>query len=184
MSGRLFAIVGPSGVGKDTLIAGLIAARPGVHRARRTITRPPAESEDFESLPAAEFAALRGAGGFALSWLAHGLGYGIRAAELAPLAAGRDVIFNGSRAALPECLAAYPALRVIEITASPAVLQARLAGRGREAAAEIDRRLERAALALPPGLGAVRIFNDGPPEAGIAALIAALQPDSACAASR
>ena len=184
MTGRLFAIVGPSGAGKDRLIAGRIAARPEIHRARRTIPRPPAESEDFESLSAAEFAALRGRGGFALSWLAHGLGYGLRAAELAPLAAGRDVIFNGSRAALPECLAAFPQLRVIEITAAPAVLQARLAGRGREDGAEIARRLDRAALALPPGIGAVRIVNDGPPEAGIAALIAALQPASACAASR
>ncbi|WP_444429514.1 hypothetical protein ACTTAM_12645 [Rhodobacter capsulatus] len=94
------------------------------------------------------------------------------------------MIFNGSRAALPECLAAFPQLRVIEITAAPAVLQARLAGRGREDGAEIARRLDRAALALPPGIGAVRIVNDGPPEAGIAALIAALQPASACAASR
>lgn len=184
MSGRLFAIVGPSGAGKDTLIAGLIAARPEIHRARRTITRPPAESEEFESLSAAEFAALRGRGGFALSWLAHGLGYGIRAAELAPLRQGRDVIFNGSRAALPDCLAAYPELQVIEIAVSPEVLQARLAGRGREGADEIAQRLDRAALALPPGLGAQRIRNDGPPEAGIAALIAALQPPSSCAARR
>lgn len=179
MSGGLFAIVGPSGAGKDTLISGLIAARPEIHRARRAITRPAAPSEDFESLSAAEFAALKGSGGFALSWLAHGLGYGIRSAELAPLAAGRDVIFNGSRAALPECLAVFPQLQVIEILVPPAILQARLAGRGREDAVEIAARLERAEMPLPPGLGAVQIRNDGAPAAGIAALIAALQPESA-----
>jgi len=179
MSGRLFAIVGPSGAGKDTLIAGLIAARPEIHRARRSITRPAAPSEDFESLSASEFAALHGNGGFALSWLAHDLGYGIRHAELAPLAQGRDVIFNGSRAALPQCLAAFPQLLVIEIAVSPGILQARLQRRGREEAAEIAARLARADLPLPRGLGACRILNDGAPAAGIAALIAALQPESA-----
>lgn len=179
MTGRLFAIVGPSGAGKDTLISGLIAARPEIHRARRAITRPAAPSEDFESLSAAEFAALRGSGGFALSWLAHGLGYGIRRAELAPLTEGRDVIFNGSRAALPECLAAFPQLQVIEIAVSPGILQARLQRRGREDAAEIAARLARAGLPLPQGLGAYRILNDGSAAAGIAALIAALQPESA-----
>lgn len=177
MTGRLFAIVGPSGAGKDTLISGLIAARPEIHRARRSITRAPAPSEAFESLSAAEFALLRGRGGFALSWVAHGLGYGIRSAELVPLGQGRDVVFNGSRAALSDCLAAFPQLQVIEITVSPGILQARLAGRGREDAAEIAARLARAPLHLPPGLGARRIVNDGPPEVGIAALIAALQPD-------
>ncbi|PJE34252.1 phosphonate metabolism protein/1,5-bisphosphokinase (PRPP-forming) PhnN, partial [Pseudooceanicola lipolyticus] len=30
MAGRLFAIVGPSGVGKDTLMAAAQAARPGL----------------------------------------------------------------------------------------------------------------------------------------------------------
>ncbi|PYF12762.1 ribose 1,5-bisphosphokinase [Rhodobacter viridis] len=179
MTGRLIAIVGPSGAGKDTLIAGLIAARPEIHRARRAITRPAAPSEDFETLSPAEFAALRGGGGFAMSWLAHDLGYGIRHAELAPLAQGRDVIFNGSRAALPDCLAVFPQLQVIEIVVSPAKLQARLAGRGREDAAEIAARLARAEMVLPPGLGAVRIVNDGARAAGIAALIAALQPESA-----
>lgn len=179
MSGRLFAVVGPSGAGKDTLISGLVAARPGIHRARRSITRPPAPDEAFESLSAAEFAALSATGAFALSWLAHGLGYGIRPAELAPLQRGQDVIFNGSRQALPGCVAAFPALRVIEVTVAPQVLAARLAGRGREDAAEIGRRLDRAALPLPAGIPALRIRNDGPPQAGIAALIAALQPESA-----
>ena len=40
MSGRLFAIVGPSGAGKDTLIQGALAARPGLSVVRRVITRP------------------------------------------------------------------------------------------------------------------------------------------------
>ncbi|SOC03395.1 phosphonate metabolism protein/1,5-bisphosphokinase (PRPP-forming) PhnN [Rhodobacter maris] len=178
MRGRLFALVGPSGAGKDRLLAGLTLARPEIHRARRTITRPAAESEDFESLDAAQFEAERAAGGFALDWSAHGLLYGIRPAELARLAAGGDVIFNGSRAALPACLAAFPDLRVIEIWVSPQVLARRLAARGRESRAEIEARLARAALPLPGGITAHRIVNDGPLAAGIAALLAAVQPES------
>lgn len=177
MTGRLFAIVGASGAGKDTLLAGL-AGQPGLHRARRTISRPAAASEDFESVTPGGFAALQAAGAFAMEWQAHGLSYGIRPAELAPLRSGCDVVFNGSRAALAGIAARYPGLRVIEIAVSPAVLAARLALRGRETTEEIAARLQRADLALPAGLPVCRVLNDGPPAAGIAALMAALQPDS------
>ena len=40
MTGRLFVVVGASGAGKDTLIAGALAADPRLHWARRVITRP------------------------------------------------------------------------------------------------------------------------------------------------
>ena len=67
MTGRVFAVVGPSGVGKDTLLAGAIAASPSLHWARRTITRPEAAGgEPFEGVSAEEFAVLSGAGVFAL----------------------------------------------------------------------------------------------------------------------
>lgn len=176
-AGRLVAIVGPSGAGKDTLIAGLLAACPDIHRVRRTISRPAAtETEDFESVTAAEFAALDGAGSFALSWSAHGLGYGIRHTELAPLASGRTVIFNGSRKALPEAIAAYPQLHVVQIAVSPEVLAQRLSARGRESAEDVLRRLARADLALPEGITATTVWNDSTPAEGIARLVDALQP--------
>ena len=175
MAGRIIALVGPSGAGKDTLLAGLIAARPGIHRARRVISRPADDaSEPFESVTPAEFAALRAAGAFALHWSAHGLGYGIRAAELAPVAQRRTVIFNGARRALAEAQALFPALEVIEITVDPAVLAHRLAARGRESAEEIARRLARADLALPAGIARRSLPNDRTKEEGVARLIAAI----------
>jgi ribose 1,5-bisphosphokinase len=182
MTGRLFAVVGPSGAGKDTLLALARAARPDLALVRRVITRPEAAGgEDFEGVTEAEFAARLAAGDFALHWQAHGLRYGIPLAELAPLSQGADVVFNGSRQALDAAAAAFPGLVVILVTAPPAVLASRLSDRGREGAAEIARRVARAALDVPPGLTCVTVMNDSTPEAGAARLLAALaaQPASA-----
>ena len=179
-TGRLFAVVGPSGAGKDTLIAAALAARPDLAIVRRVITRPvEAGGEPFEGVSLPEFERRRAAGEFALEWQAHGLCYGIPAAALAPLAAGRDVIFNGSRAALPLARDRFAGLRVILVTAPPAVLAARLAGRGREAAADIAARLERSGFALPEALHVTTVCNDGALEQGVARFLAALQPDRA-----
>ncbi|GHE01198.1 ribose 1,5-bisphosphate phosphokinase [Defluviimonas sp. 20V17] len=182
MSGRLFAVVGPSGAGKDTLMQAVRAARPGVVLARRVITRPTeAGGEDFEGVDEAEFARRMTAGAFVLHWRAHGLRYGVPGAVRADLAAGRDVLFNGSRAGLAEAAAAFPALRVLHITARPEVLAARLAARGRECADQIGARLARADLVLPglpAGVAVTEIDNSGPLDGAVAMLLAALQPDS------
>jgi ribose 1,5-bisphosphokinase len=170
----IFAIVGPSGAGKDTLIRGAIAARPDLRLVRRVITRPTeAGGEDFEGVTPAEFNARQQRGDFALDWKAHGLSYGIPRAEVA--GAG-DVVFNGSRAALDRAALAFPGMRVIVITAPAALLADRLAARGRETAADIAARLDRAGFALPPGIPAATVLNDATPEVGIARLLAALQP--------
>lgn len=178
--GHLVALVGPSGSGKDTLLAGLARACPEVHVARRTIARPPSEqTEPFESVARAQFDALRADDALALHWRAHGLDYGIRHRELAPLHEGRVVVFNGSRAALPGIIAFRPDLRVITVEVPPGVLAARLSARGREDAGEIARRLERAGLALHEKFVTGTVCNDGTPEEGVARLIAALGPVSA-----
>ncbi len=178
--GRLIAVVGPSGAGKDTLIDAARAARPDLVIVRRVITRPAdAGGEDFDGIAPADFARRREAGDFALSWDAHGLSYGIPARYLGEVRAGRTVIFNGSRAALPAALAAAPDLRVILVTAPVATLAARLAARGREPLAGIAARLGRAGFALPPGIAATEVVNDGPLATGLARFLAALQPVSA-----
>jgi phosphonate metabolism protein PhnN/1,5-bisphosphokinase (PRPP-forming) len=176
MMGRLFVVVGPSGAGKDTLLAGAVTVDPRLSWARRVITRPEAAGgEPFEGVDEARFAARLAQGDFALHWQAHGLRYGVPKAELAALAHGRDVVVNGSRAALAKAQAAFPDMIVLHITAPFDILANRLAARGRENRDDIAARLARAAQALPQGLPVVEVINDADPETGIARLLQAIR---------
>lgn len=180
MTGQLFAIVGPSGVGKDTLMAEAAAAMPALHLVRRVITRPSeAGGEPFEGVSEEEFSRRLNAGEFVLHWPAHGLRYGIPASVKALLTEGRPALFNGSRAMLKDAVAQFPALQIIHVTARSDVLAERLAARGRETKDDIARRLERAAMGLPDGIDAIEIDNSDALEDAVQALLAVLQPESA-----
>lgn len=173
----VFALVGPSGVGKDSLLAEVAPRVPGLHVVQRVITRAPdAGGEPCLAVMLEEFERMREAGDFALHWGAHDLRYGIRWSELAPRAAGRPVVFNGSRGALEQAAELLPELEVLHVTARPEVLAERLAARGRESTAQIAARLARATLPLPGGLRVHEIDNSGPLEIAATRLVALLQP--------
>jgi ribose 1,5-bisphosphokinase len=172
-AGLLVAVVGPSGVGKDTLLAMLAQARPDIVVARRVVTRPAdAGGEDHMPVSDALFDAQLAMGRYAFHWGAHGLRYAIPASIDADLAAGKVVVFNGSRKALGQIAGRYPQLLVLMITAPAEVLAARLRARGRETAREIAARLKRAELDPPEG--AHVIVNDTTPQAAVAQMIAAI----------
>ena len=178
MAGRVFAVVGPSGAGKDTLIAAARAARPALHVVRRVITRPAeAGGEPYEGVTPETFAARAAAGAFCLTWAAHGLSYGIPGSALDAIGQGRDVVFNGSRAMLAEAWAVFPNLTVILVTAPIGVLAERLAARGRESAPEIAARLARSRYEVPPGIPVRVVENGGQLADAVAAFLAALAPD-------
>jgi len=178
MAGTLVYVMGPSGSGKDSLIAyvrhSLNASyaltwkssacarsvlRP-VFFARRYITRPAnAGGERHYHLTREEFQLRKHRGGFSLSWESHGLCYGIGDEIDASLAAGAVVVVNGSRGYLPEALRKYPELVPVLISARPAVLRERLEKRGREKQADIGERLTGAAMDLPEIAGLIRLDN-------------------------
>lgn len=179
MSGAIFAVVGPSGVGKDTLLKVAKREFPDLYLVRRVITRPEAAGgEAFESVSEDEFSRRMAVGDFALHWRAHGLGYGIPASVHEVLAGGGQVVFNGSRAMLRDAARVFPGLRVIHVTASEAVLAARLGARRRETEQDIAARLERAKLPLPEGLDISEIDNSGALEDAVAEMTRLLQPES------
>ncbi|MBL8584968.1 MAG: phosphonate metabolism protein/1,5-bisphosphokinase (PRPP-forming) PhnN [Rhizobiaceae bacterium] len=148
-SGVFVAVVGPSGAGKDTVIAyarQALRGQPDFEFVRRVTTRPcDGATEDHDSLTEAAFDAADAAGAFALSWQAHGLKYGLPAGVDAAIADGRVAVANLSRAALPALRRRYAHVLVAEVTASPEILAERLAARGRESRDEVLSRLARAA---------------------------------------
>ena len=172
-------VVGPSGVGKDTLIDGAraaLAADPAIVFARREITRPAdAGGEEHTPVGEATFRARRAAGAYLLDWDAHGLGYGLPASLGDELAAGRTVVANVSRAVLDEARDRFASVRVVSISANAETLARRLAARGREDAAGIAARLSRADVYTPLGDDVVEVRNDGSPADGVAALVAAIR---------
>lgn len=177
MRGTLFLVVGPSGVGKDTLIRAAARARPDLVVPRRTVTRPAdAGGETIVSASPETFAAEAVAGRFMLHWDAHRFSYAIPAEAANALAEGRDVIANVSRAVVDEARRRYPPVRVLAVTATRETLAARLAQRGRESTAEIGARLDRAGYAMPEGPDVTLIANDGALEDAVAAFVDALQP--------
>lgn len=180
MTGHLYAVVGPSGAGKDTLISAVIRARPDIRRVRRVITRPAdAGGEAHDAVSEAEFEARRAAGRFVLHWQAHGLHYGIPDTVLGMLDQGHPVLFNGSRSMLGQAARQFPALHVVHVTARPDILAARLSARGREDDRDIARRLERPAPELPAGLKLTEIDNSGPLDAAVGHLLDVLAREAA-----
>lgn len=143
----LVLVVGPSGAGKDTLMNAARArfqSDATIAFARRFITREDQAGEQHEAVSEADFARLEQEGGFFLSWHAHGLDYGIGADLPDRLAAGQSVVLNASRRIVGEARRKWPRTHVIQVTARPEVLRARLLARGRETADRIGQRLERA----------------------------------------
>jgi phosphonate metabolism protein PhnN/1,5-bisphosphokinase (PRPP-forming) len=177
--GVLVLVVGPSGAGKDTLIAAAREALAGDARfvfVRRVVTRDAvAELEDHETIDRAGFEAALESGDFALDWEAHGLRYALPGSIGAALAEGRIVVANVSRRVVAEALRKFARARVVVVTAEAAIRARRLAGRGREGADEVAARLGREGAPVPAGIAPVVIDNSGTLQAGIGAFVDALR---------
>lgn len=174
--GVLVLVVGPSGAGKDTLIAGArraLATHPGIVFVRRTITRAPDIWEDHAPATLAEFDAAQCSGAFILSWRAHGLYYGIPMEAKSLADTGCVVVCNASRGIVSEARNRLATVRLVMVDAPAEVLRERLRLRGREA--DLAERLRRPRLAGDMHVPDLRIENTGPPDEGIVQLTAFLR---------
>lgn len=170
---KIIAVVGPSGVGKDTVMEKMASAGSSVHLAQRVITRPTeAGGESFLTASEIAFDRQVARGDFALWWAAHGLRYGI---SKDTLRVPCDVILvNLSRGVLDKARAQFTSFAVLSLTADVATLAKRLAARGRETAPQVAARLARAETARPTGPDVIEIANDGPLETTVARALAAI----------
>jgi ribose 1,5-bisphosphokinase len=176
--GTLILVVGPSGAGKDSIIAGAAARLRDNSRiafARRLITRPVAAGAEIHcAVSPTEFAEWRDAGRLMLHWQAHGFDYGLPQEFAAALEQGRSVVANVSRAIVAEARRRFPPVAVVGVSASPEALAGRLANRGRESAVDIGYRLVRASAWSSDRVNFI-IDNNGPLDAAIDRFIALLR---------
>jgi guanylate kinase len=144
VSGPILVVTGPSGVGKGTLVRKLLELRPGWRLAVSATTRRPRPGEvngvDYYFLSEEDFDRRAREGDFAEHAVYAGNRYGTLRSELAQPAEGvvLEIDVQGARQlreALPE------ATRVFIEPPSPEALAERLATRGSDSKAEIERRL-------------------------------------------
>ncbi|MDQ2633984.1 MAG: phosphonate metabolism protein/1,5-bisphosphokinase (PRPP-forming) PhnN [Pseudomonadota bacterium] len=177
-NGAFVAVVGPSGAGKDTLIAharSALADEPQVGFVRRVITRhSDGQTEDHDTLEDAEFVEALAKGAFALAWEAHGLRYGLPSSVDRAIGNGHVAVANVSRSALPALRGRYANVAVVEVTADAEILAARLAGRGRESRGEVLARLARTVDCDTTG-PSIPLDNSGPKEVAGDRLVAIIR---------
>jgi guanylate kinase len=145
---RVFVITGPSGVGKGTLIRGLLARVPELQLSVSATTRAPRPGEedgvDYHFLGDAEFDAKVRAGAFVEHAAYSGRRYGTLRSELERrTAAGVPVVLEIELQGARQVRETLPdAVQVFILPPSDRALRERLVGRGTDPPEEIERRLE------------------------------------------
>lgn len=178
VSGYFFAVVGPSGAGKDSLMDGakLVLPKHQYVFAKRVVTRPAGQvGEDYESCPEATFIEREQQGEFLVTWQAHGFRYGLKKSLQEQQQAGIHVLANCSRAAITRLATKVHNLVVLEIWAKPEVLAERLKHRGRETTQEIALRLAREGQVIPDTIKTIRISNNARLQDAIDAFVVAIK---------
>jgi guanylate kinase len=147
---KVFVITGPSGVGKGTLIRGLLERMPELELSVSATTRAPRPGEqdgvDYHFLTPEQFEARVAAGDFVEHANYSGKRYGTLRSDLEQrLAEGAGVVLEievqGARqvrGAIPEAVAVFIA------PPSESALRARLVGRGTDNPEQVDQRLRTA----------------------------------------
>jgi guanylate kinase len=164
---RVVVITGPSGVGKGTLIRGLMERLPNLELSISATTRPPRPGEqdgvDYHFLSREDFDRRVAEGAFLEHAHYAGRSYGTLRSELeGRVRSGVPVVLEIEVEGARQVRAAVPdSLQVFIAPPSPAALRARLTGRGTDDPAEVERRLRVAEdeLAARPDFAHV-VVND------------------------
>ena len=177
-AGRLVLVVGPSGAGKDTLIAAAqerLAGDPRYVFPKRVVTRPcNREREAHESATETQFEERLANGGFCLAWQAHGLSYGLPLSVATVLSFGRTAVVNVSRSVIADACDRFPNVEVVYVDAAPATIVARLGAREGLSEADRSKRLSRAVDWPYQKAKVTEINNDGPLADSLAIFLKAL----------
>ena len=178
----LLVLSGPSGVGKDAVLAALRPRLPAAHFAVTATTRAPREGEregiDYYFKPESEFRELLANGGLLEhEEYANGRLYGVpRAPIAAALAAGQDVLLRTDVRGAQSIKRLAPGAIAIFLyhPGGLAALQRRMEERGTESAEAIAARLEfaRAELATLPAFDYAVPNADGLLDAAADAVLA------------
>ena len=140
MKTKIILIVGPSGVGKDTLLrSSQEKLSSKLNFVQRYITRKADLNESNYYIDEYAFLLLKHNSYFASSWNAHGNSYGIARRFLTT---GTNVI-SISRSKIKDFEKQYDNVYTINITIPKEILKQRLLFRGRETKEEIEKRLSR-----------------------------------------
>jgi guanylate kinase len=150
----VFVITGPSGVGKGTLIRGLMQRHPELELSVSATTRAPRPGErdgvDYHFLTREEFDRRVAAGEFVEHADYAGRSYGTLRSELDQrLREGKPVVLEIEVQGARQVRAAMPeAVQVFIAPPSLDALRTRLVGRGTDDAGEVERRLRVAEVEL------------------------------------
>jgi guanylate kinase len=144
---RVFVITGPSGVGKGTLIRGVMERLPALELSVSATTRAPRSGEqdgrDYHFLSSEEFEHRARAGDFVEHADYAGRRYGTLRSELEQrVRSGAPVVLEIEVQGARQVRAAMP--EAVQVFIAPPSLQAlrtRLIGRGTDGSEEVERRL-------------------------------------------
>lgn len=148
--GDLIIISGPSGAGKGTLVRDLLTRVPRLWHSVSATTRPPRPGEregaDYYFLTPEEFERRVRAGEFLEHAEVHGHRYGtLRVPVEQKIAEGRRVVLEIDPQGAMQVRTAVPeSVLVFVLAPSEEELRRRLARRGSETSAEVEKRMETA----------------------------------------